>query len=348
MAIPPSQTPLTILNVAYPLLPVCAGSAGGAEQILYLLDRGLTRAGHRSIVIAAHGSDISGTLIPASATPDEITDESHCQAQRVQKRQIELALQQHHVDLIHFHGLDFNVYRPERDRVPQLATLHLPLAWYPSCIFQVSGLHLNCVSQSQARSFPGTRPVPVVKNGIEVEQFQTSPARGDYLLWLGRICPEKGVDVALRLAHRLNLNLLIAGPVHPFQFHRDYYRNQIAPLLDDKRRYLGSVSGLEKKHLLSNARCLLVPSLAAETSSLVSMEAISSGTPVVAFCSGALPEVVHHGVTGFIVDSEDEMASAITKVEELSPSTCRSVAETRFRYTDMLSGYLDLYRSICT
>jgi glycosyltransferase involved in cell wall biosynthesis len=163
---------------------------------------------------------------------------------------------------------------------------------------------------------------------------------------LGRICPEKGVHIALEVAHELDLPMVIAGPVHPFQDHQVYFSERVRPLLDDKRRYTGPVNLEQKIELLAGARCLLIPSLVAETSSLVAMEAISSGTPVVAFRSGALPEVVSHEVTGFIVESQDQMRDAVAHVGDISPEVCRETAITRFDALRMVDDYIKLYASL--
>jgi glycosyltransferase involved in cell wall biosynthesis len=223
-----------------------------------------------------------------------------------------------------------------------LATLHLPVDLYPASALN-GGVQLNCVSQSQANSLPSGSRCAVVENGIDIEQYTLGSGKRGYLLWLGRICPEKGVHIALRVAHRLALPMVVAGPVHPFRDHQEYFAKKVRPLLDDKRRYIGPVDIQEKPQLLSKAVCLLLPSLIAETSSLVAMEAITSGTPVVAYRSGALPEVVEHGVTGFIVDSEEEMARGVESAAALSSEVCRSRALERFDCRHMVAAYLELY-----
>lgn len=172
-----------------------------------------------------------------------------------------------------------------------LATLHLPISWYPPGIFDCPDMHLVCVSHSQAASAPNGRRLPVVENGIDTRRYgRCEKTREDFLLWLGRVCPEKGTHIALEVAHRLGLRLLVAGRVHPFPSHQKYFDLEVVPLLDSKREYVGPVGLNQKAELLSRARCLLAPSLVAETSSLVAMEAMASGTPVIAFRSGALPE----------------------------------------------------------
>ncbi|MDQ2842605.1 MAG: glycosyltransferase family 4 protein [Acidobacteriota bacterium] len=341
-----NSIPLTVLSVAYPLMTVGPDAGGGAEQILHLVDQGLVHAGMRSLVIAAKGSNVQGQLIATPAATGEITEAIRNEAHKGHALRIATVLAQNKVDLIHYHGLDFFSYWASHSDVPQLATLHLPVDWYPPAIFGNPGFSMNCVSKTQVASVPENHSIPVIANGIRVHSFHFAPVKQDYLLWLGRVCPEKGTDIALSIAHHLNLPLFIAGPVHPFPTHEAYFVEQIKPFLDDSRCYLGPVGLKKKSELLANARCLLVPSLAAETSSLVSMEALSSGTPVIAFRSGALPEIIESGVTGFIVDSEEEMAQAVTRTKEISSKICRSVAENRFTSDRMLSGYLDLYSSL--
>jgi glycosyltransferase involved in cell wall biosynthesis len=336
---------LTILSVAYPLLPVGPDSAGGAEQILYLLERGLVQAGHQSVVIAARGSQVRGQLIETPTFSNEITDEQRCTAEQEHLRCIQTALRRYDVHLIHFHGLDFHSYLPP-ERVPMLGTLHLPPALYSACIFNVPNLHLNCVSESQANAAPSKTKLPVVPNGIAVEDYQSAFAERNPIVWIGRICPEKGVHIALEVAHRAGLPAIVAGPVHPFRDHQRYFSERVQPLLDGQRQYIGPVSLEQKIELLAGARCLLIPSLIAETSSLVAMEAISSGTPVVAFRTGALPEVIEHGVTGFVVDSQDEMTAAVERVGDISPAKCRDVALRRFNAARMVRDYLKLYESL--
>jgi glycosyltransferase involved in cell wall biosynthesis len=337
--------PLTILNVAYPLLPVHSGSAGGAEQILHLLDRGLAEAGHRSLVMAAAGSQTCGLLIQTAVANGQISDTVREGAQIEHRRRIREVLDRYKVDLIHFHGLDFLSYLPDSG-IPKLATLHLPIPWYPARIFETKELSLNCVSYAQAGTAPAEIAVPVVENGIDVEAFSPAAAERTGLLWLGRICPEKGVDIALRAAHRVGRALTIAGPVHPFETHQTYFREVVEPLLDAERRYLGPVALSQKRDLLSRADCVLIPSLAAETSSLVAMEAAASGTPVVGFATGALPEVIENGKTGFLVQNEEEMADAVRRAHTIPSEVCRQEAVRRFCFRSMVARYLQLYEEI--
>ena len=152
--------------------------------------------------------------------------------------------------------------------------------------------------------------------------------------------------MSLGAAKRAGIPLLLAGEVFPYQAHKAYFENEIAPRLDNSRRFIGPVGLPRKRRLLSSARCLLAPSMVAETSSLVAMEAMACGTPVVAFPSGALPELIDHGRTGFLVHDAKEMAAAIHAVDTLNPATCRREAENRFSADRMFEQYLQLYEDV--
>lgn len=332
---------LTIVSVGYPLFPAAPDASGGAEQILVLLERGIVRAGHRSIVVAAKGSRVAGELVETPIVDGELND-AHREFGRAEHlRVLERVLAANDVDLIHFHGLDFHAYIP-RTAAAMLGTLHLPLSWYPESIFQQTAVHLNCVSHTQGDA----AGITVIENGIDVGRYKPALKKSDYALWLGRVCPEKAAHLAIAAAKAADIPLLIAGPVHPFPSHQEYFAQQVAPQLDEKRRYIGPVEGAEKENLLAQARCLLVTSLVAETCSLVAIEALSSATPVVALRSGALPEVVRHGVTGFIADSADDMVAALGRLGEISPMKCRAEAITRFSSNRMTADYLSLYKRI--
>jgi glycosyltransferase involved in cell wall biosynthesis len=170
--------------------------------------------------------------------------------------------------------------------------------------------------------------------------------RRGFALTLGRICPEKGQDLALQAAHAAGVPLLLAGEAFPYPAHLAYFDDRVRPLLDGRRRFIGPVGFTRKRRLLSAARCLLAPSLAPETSSLVAMEALACGTPVIAFPSGALPEVVEDGRTGFLVDGVVAMAAAIRKVDTIDRELCRQTAAERFSARRMTDAYLTLYERL--
>jgi CelD/BcsL family acetyltransferase involved in cellulose biosynthesis/glycosyltransferase involved in cell wall biosynthesis len=334
---------LTVLNVAYPLAPVSPDAVGGAEQVLAAIDRALVAGGHRSLVIAQEGSRCAGALLPIPAHEGPIDELALARAQGATRQAVAAALRAERVDVVHLHGIDFHRYAPEREE-PVIATLHLPPEWYPAEAFELPGVRLVCVSESQRRRCPpGARLLPDVENGVDVDWFAPARTRRRFALALGRICPEKGFHFALRAARTVGLPLLLAGRVFDYEVHRRYFAQEISPLLDERRRFIGPIGAARKRRLLGAARCLVVPSLAAETSSLVAMEALASGTPVVAYPAGALAQIVDHGRTGFIVRHVDELGEAMLRAAELRPEDCRAAAEGRFSEKRMTDRYLALY-----
>jgi glycosyltransferase involved in cell wall biosynthesis len=340
--------PLTVLSVGYPLAKVSENTAGGAEQVLAMLDEALVRRGHRSLVLAPVGSQCHGLLIPAQIPSGILDGQAKRQAQRSFRQLLNRTLEHHSIDLVHMHGLDFSEYLPDAE-VPVVVTLHLPLSWYnPEALRTCpAGTVLVCVSKTQAQTAPpGVHIEKLIPNGIDLDRFQPSKKKGTYAVAMGRICPEKGFHLALDAAEKARVKLIIAGKVFDYPEHREYFETQIRPRLSQNARFIGSVGGARKSHLLAGAKCLLVPSLAPETSSLVAMEAIASGTPVIASRIGALEEIVNHGKTGFLVRSAEEMPDAIARADSIRPDVCRREAEQRFSAETMVAEYLNLYRSV--
>lgn len=344
-----ARAKLTILSVAYPLAPVGGDSAGGAEQIAASLDRLLVAAGHRSLVVACEGSAVAGTLLAIPCPTGEIDEAARCAAEAATRARIAEALRRMKIDVVHFHGLDAAAYLP-LSGVPGLVTLHLPPSWYPGCLFDLAGpdLALVAVSATQRAACPSGRVRWLVPNGVPVERLAAPYAKRDFALALGRICPEKGFHLALDAAHAAGWNLILAGALYPYPEHRAYFRDAILPRLDRRRRYLGPVGFRAKRRLLSQARCLLVPSLVPETSSLVAMEALACGTPVIAFAAGALPELIETGFTGVLVRNADELAAALPAVDRIASESCRRVARARCAEQAMARRYFGLYRCLAS
>ena len=343
---------LTVLSVAYPLAPVGPDAVGGAEQVLAAVDRALVAAGFRSIVVAQEGSTVAGELRPVPRPAGALDDAARRSAQAATARAVAEALRTERVDAVHLHGIDFHAYLPPPPGPPALVTLHLPPSWYPDEALRPSRprtwLHGVSASQHAALTEARAEPLlPPVRNGVPVEALGAARhARRSFALVLGRICPEKGQHFALDAARAAGVPLLLGGEVYPYAAHEAYFAREVAPRLDRLRRFLGPVGFARKRRLLAAARCVLVPSTAPETSSLVAMEAAACGTPVVAFPSGALPEVVEHGRTGFLVPDAAGMAEAIGRVGALDPSRIRRVARERFSEARMAGEYLALLRRL--
>lgn len=339
---------LTVLSVAYVFAPVGPDTAGGAEQVLAELDRALVAAGHRSLVITCAGSKVAGELLPTTPLPEKFTEELRQKAQQRHRQRIAEALREWPIDVVHCHGHDFAAYLPPPG-VPTLVTLHLPVDHYPAEALSAyrPGRYFNCVSRSQRRSFPDCDAMlPEIPNGVPVARLQASHAKRGFALALGRICPEKGFHLALDAAALAQIPLLIAGQVFPYPDHEQYFEEEIRPRLGPRARFLGNLDFVRKRRFLTAARCLVMPSLIAETSSLVAMEAIACGTPVIAFPAGALPDIIEPGVTGFLVENTREMAEAIHAAGEIDREQCRAAARRRFPLERMVEGYFGYYHEL--
>lgn len=339
---------LTVLSIAYPLAAVGPDACGGAEQVLAALDSALVDSNHRSLVIAREDSQVRGELIPIPTLAGPYDRDATVFVHSRCRLAIEKVLAGGDIDVVHMHGVDFHAYLPPPG-VPVLATLHLPISWYPREIFQAlrPATFLNCVSEAQKRDCPPTRHLRAsIQNGVEIPVVRRSE-NPEYALVIGRICPEKGFHLALEAATRAEIPLRIAGQVFPYERHERYFREQVQPRLGAMHVFLGPVGREAKIKLYANARCLVIPSTVPETSSLVALEALACGTPVVAFRIGALPEIVTHGRTGFLVDDLDQMAEAMKRAsEEIDPVDCRRVVRERFSVEHMTAQYLSLLSAI--
>lgn len=339
---------LTVLSIASPFAPLGGDAVGGAEQVVAALDHALVAAGHTSLVVACEGSTVAGTLLPLPAATGPVDEAARAAIHAAVHRTMRHVLERHPVDLVHLHGVDFDSCLPPTG-VPALVTLHLPLGWYPARALRPTrpDTHLHGVSRAQMRQAPaGASFLPPIENGVALGRPANRGAKRRFATSLGRICPEKGFHHALDAAHAANFEFLLAGRVFPYAEHERHFREEIRPRLDARRRFLGLIGFGRKRWILGSARCLLAPNLVAETSSLVAMEALAAGTPVVAFPSGALADIVDPGVTGFLVRDSREMADAIADCDRIDPEACRAQAAARHSLDAMTGRYFDLYRRL--
>ena len=339
---------LTVLSVAYPLAPVGRDAVGGAEQVLTLLDRALVAAGHCSVVVACEGSRAAGELVKVPRQIGLLDDAARERAWDRHRAAIADALLRWPVDLVQLHGFEFHAYLPAPG-VPALATLHLPPSCYPPEALQPSRPEtwVHCVSHTQHAACPASpNLLAPIENGVPVAELAGRHAKRNFALVLGRVCPEKGIHLAIEAAKRAGVGLIIAGEVFSYEAHQRYFEEVVAPRLDAARRFIGPIGFVRKRRLLTAARCLLVPSTTPETSSLAAREALACGTPVVAFPNGALPETIEHGRTGFLVDNVEAMATAIEAAHAIDPEACRRVARERFSMERMVESYFAVYRQL--
>jgi glycosyltransferase involved in cell wall biosynthesis len=270
-------------------------------------------------------------------------------------------------DLVHNHDDPFFFMLARGARVPMLTTIH------GSSACHVYELHpeksFSVVSQWQRRSLhPAMNVLGTVYNGLDVERFPYVAAKNGALAYVGRVMASKGAEIAIRVARsKRSRGLVIAGNVP--DHNEAYFRERIAPHLDRDLSvpgraterteflenfpnyhgvgeivYLGEVTTAERNVILSNASCVLFPSTANEAFGLVPAEANACGTPVVAFRSGAVPEVVRHGETGILVDTVEEMTQALEPIARIRPRDCRRWVQESFGVETMADGYESIYR----
>jgi glycosyltransferase involved in cell wall biosynthesis len=343
-----------ILYVAYPLLPVTNESCGGAEQMLSVVEAEMADRGHFTTVAACAESQVRGVVFSTgreTTEPDHFIERDAEHQARILDLLQKTTGSQPTFDLVHDKSGSFWRRAAESD-VPVLATLHLPRHFYPGESFRnlPPNLYFNCVSDAQSQSFASVKNVmSVVQNGIQAKQFPFKQEKEDYLLWMGRVCEEKGPHIAIQVAQRSGLPLVLAGQVYPFSYHQLFYNAKIRPHLGGKNPpicFIETPTLETKLRLLSNARAVLVPSLVEETSSLVAMEAMACGTPVIGFRCGAIPEVVVDQLTGLVVDEVDRMVEAVWQVGDINPYACRVHVETNYSASRMADDYEKLYERV--
>ncbi len=337
-----------IVSVAYPLAPVHDDCVGGAEQVLFHLDRALVAAGHRSTVIAMTGAHVAGNLICVPRHSDLYDSACLHEAEHETRRVLDLLVSACAPDLVHIHAVDFPALLPAAD-VPVLVTLHMPRSYYHDSDLHLRrpGLCMNCVSRAQHETFgdvPGL--VPPIENCVEPTVERPFSGRRRFALWLGRICPEKGTHLAIDACARAQVPLIVAGKAFPYPEHLRYFREQVASRMVGETRFVGSVSGVWKQRLLHEARCVVVTTTVPETSSLVAREALAAGAPVVALKSPALQELIEEGRTGFLVDTPAELPAAISASADLDGQHCLDAARSRYAHDRMIRDYFALYERL--
>ncbi|HEY6578912.1 MAG TPA: glycosyltransferase, partial [Rhizomicrobium sp.] len=202
---------------------------------------------------------------------------------------------------------------------------------------------LASISDHQRRPLANAHWVATVQHGVPMRNFRFSPAaEGQYLAFLGRISPEKGPERALAIARAAGIPLKIAAKVDAAD--TTYFHRCVEPLLDDPLiEFIGEIGEAEKSGFLGNALALLFPIDWPEPFGLVMIEAMACGTPVIAWECGSVPEIVEHGVTGYVVKSEREAQQAIRGLKSLNRLRIRHVCERRFSAAAMAKRYLDVY-----
>jgi glycosyltransferase involved in cell wall biosynthesis len=327
-----------------PWLPVPPPSYGGTEAVVAALARGFDAAGH-DVVLFTTGD---------STCPVPI-DYVYPTAQREQMNSTVPAL--YHAlagyealadcDVIHDHTVAGLIVAARLGRTGVVATNHGPFTDELRKIYGAvdRDVAIVAISRDQASRAGDVKITRVIHHGLDIDEFELGPGTGGYLLFLGRMSPDKGVETAARAARVAGRRLLIAAKMTE-RGERQYFEERIEPLLGDDVVYLGEMDYEAKKVLLANAEALVNPIQWPEPFGLVMLESLASGTPVVSYPRGAAPEIIEDGVTGFMCHDEAGMVEAFARLDRLDRSACRRVFEERFTSQRMVQDHLNLYADV--
>jgi len=325
---------------------------GGIELVVHLLARELRRRGHEVTTFAVEGSDPG--LEPVTLAPGDWGKDLGTPNQRIREATYqmrvnrELRLRAADLDLVHLHtefpGMaDAGLLNLP---IPCLATVHSGID--AQVIDFLGEIHeeidLIAISAAQKAMAPSIRWVAVVHNAVPVDAFEFQAAKNGYLIELARINPDKGQHIAIEVAERTGRPLVLAGKLDRDPRSQRYFRDLVEPRLTGDIRWIENAGDGEKAGLLADAAAMLFPLQWEEPFGLAMIEAMVSGTPVVAFRRGAATELVDEGVTGFLVGSVDEMVDRVGRLEEIDPQRCSERARDRFSPARMADGYEGAYR----
>jgi glycosyltransferase involved in cell wall biosynthesis len=322
---------------------------GGTERVVSWLTEELVELGHDVTLFASGDSRTSARLVPVC--PRALWRDPDVRETLPQHvRMLELVFRDlSRFDVIHFH-CDY-IHFPLVRRLPcaNLSTLHgqVYLHDVEALFRECDELPLVSISDAQRRPLPGANWRATVYHGLPRNLHTFQPRRGEYLAFLGRISPEKRLDRAIEIARRAGAPLKVAAKI--YDDDRAYFQGTIAPLLNQTRsfvEFIGEVGGERKNEFLRGASALLFPIDWAEPFGLVMIEALACGTPVIAWRNGSVPEIIEHGVTGFVVDSLDEASACVDRISEIGRADCRRAFEDRFDSRRMALNYLRVYRRL--
>ena len=320
---------------------------GGTERVVSYLTDELVRQGHEVTLFASGDSVTSARLVPCSPAAlrldDTVIDPIAHQVYELER----VAAEAHRFDVIHWHLDYFHFPMSRRLGVPQLTTLHgrLDIPDLQPVYDEFRDMPVVSISNDQRTPLPQAQWATTVHHGMPPDELVPRDDVGDYLAFLGRISPEKRVDRAIEVARRVGMPLRIAAKVDDID--REYFEHQIEPLLGaDHIDFIGEIGPDEKGEFLGRARALLFPIDWSEPFGLVMIEAMACGTPVIAYRSGSVPEVITDGVSGFIVDDIDGAVAAVRRLDEIDRAACRAAFEERFTVERMARDYLAAYERL--
>lgn len=364
--------PGSTLNIAM-LAPVSwrvpPQSYGPWEQVAYNLTEGLVRCGHRVTLFAAPGSTTTAELV--TTVPHAFNEWPEKQVRRQAQLDEESGLmvgspdwrvwEQAHIaacmetvragrfDIVHSHLQVHALVFSRLIDCPLVSTLH-GSAWVQA-VHGVLGLYKDqpfvSISNAERNFKPDLNYVATVYNGIDLSLYEFCDEKEDYLLFSGRIAPEKGAADAVQIARYADRPLKIAGMIE--ERYQAYYDAMIRPNVDGKQiEYVGLLTQKELVPLYQNAAALLCPIMWDEPFGLVGVEAMACGTPMLGTRRGALPEIIIDGINGFLFDSAQNAVDKLQQLSDIKPAHCRKVVEDRFSAQVMTAGYERVYEALLT
>ncbi len=335
---------MRITFIADPVLPVPPLGYGGAERNAALICAEMARRGHHVRLLAGVGSRNFGELWTHRPPSRRFRSRAYRKL-LFQVTSLRAALD---ADVVHNIGRTDYLWALLRTKLPIVITLQNKIA-AESVSDLASGrdrLALVSPSDSYRRGLPSA-DWWTVYNAVNAEEirFRERPG-GDYLAFLGRLTPYKGVHVAIDVAQALGLPLKIAGNIPNEPGVAEFFAREVRPRLGGKIEWIGEINDAQKTDFLGNARALLFPIQWEEPFGMVVAESMAAGTPVLAMRRGAMPEVIDHGRNGFLCDSPDEMVSFAKRIDELDRAACRRTCEQRFSPRVIADRYLEIYRAL--
>ncbi|NLR67150.1 glycosyltransferase family 4 protein [Chitinophaga varians] len=315
---------------------------GPWEQMASNLAEGLIARGADVTLFATGDSLTQGKL--AWTCPQGYEEDRHADAKVNECMHISYLMEQaHHFDIIHNH-FDFLPLTYSRlIGTPMVTTIHGFSSEKIVPVYQRYNHVGHYVAISNANRHPSLHYKATIYNGVRPEDFAFTPAPDDYLLYYGRIHPDKGTYDAIQIALQTNRQLLIAGIIQ----QKEYFDEMVRPYIDDDQiRYLGPVGGAARSELLGRASALLHPIHFDEPFGLSVAEAMLCGTPVIAFNRGSMPELIQDGRTGFLVHTVNDAVAAVESLKQIDRYACHLHAQENFTTGRMTEDYLKVYRSI--
>ncbi len=320
---------------------------GGTERVVSWLTTELVKMGHEVTLFASGDSVTNAKLVPCCKRALRL-DSTCVDALAHHVSMIERVFSRaQEFDLIHFHTDYLHFPLSRRERIPSLTTLHgrLDLPDLPAIYREFREIPVISISDSQRKPLPWANWIGTVHHGLPAHSLKLRDGNGDYLAFLGRISPEKGLDRAIQIAIRAGIKLKVAAKID--KADREYFEDHIASLLQHPLvEFIGEIGDSQKEEFLGNAKALLFPIDWPEPFGLVMIEAMACGTPIIARPCGSVTELIPDGVAGFLVHDLDQAVEAVNRIDEIDRSTCRRHFERYFTAERMAKDYLNLYKRI--